>query len=299
MNLNDLHLAVVIAREGGLSHASACLGISPGTLSKAVTRLERATKVKLFERLARGMRPTELGQAFLKRAQRIDLDAADLHAELRDLRQARAGVLRCGVGDGIPDRWVLPVVAALIERGIRVDLSGGNSDSLTRAVAMGELEFALTGLHKKPTAALAWEGLRDDPLLPMAPIGHPLARTRREVGWDQLAQARWIVMAPGTSTHTEFEANFRAHRLDPPEPVGTSRSSQRELALVRSLGALMPVPRSVLKEPPVAAQFVPVSPVGGWRSTRRVGIVRRAGGYLSPSASQAMEALEAILRKER
>ncbi|MNW22844.1 hypothetical protein D3C71_2245810 [compost metagenome] len=59
------------------------------------------------------------------------------------------------------------------------------------------------------------------------------------------------------------------------------------------------MPRSVLKEPHVAAQFVAVSPVGGWRSTRRVGIVRRAGGYLSPAATQAMEALEAILRKER
>lgn len=298
MNLNDLHLAVVIAREGGLSNASACLGISPGTLSKAVTRLERATKVKLFERLARGMRPTELGQAFLKRAQRIDLDATDLYAELRDLRQARTGVLRCGVGHGIPDRWVLLVMAALIERGIRVDLSGGNSDSLTRGVAMGELEFALTGLHKKPAGTLAWEGLRDDPLVPIAPIDHPLARANRPVDWTQLAKERWIVMAPGTSTHTEFEANFRAHRLDPPEPVGTSRSSKRELALMGSLGALMPVPRSILKEPRIAGRFTAVSPVGGWRSSRRIGFVRRAGGYLSPSACQAIEALEAILRKE-
>ncbi len=42
-----------------------------------------------------------------------------------------------------------------------------------------------------------------------------------------------------------------------------------------------------------------MSPVGGWRSARRVGIVRRASGYLSPAASQAMQALEAMLRKER
>ena len=78
MNLDDLHLALVIAEEGGLTGASGRLGITPGTLSKAVTRLERTTKVKLFERMPRGMRPTEFGNAFLKRAQRIDLDASDL-----------------------------------------------------------------------------------------------------------------------------------------------------------------------------------------------------------------------------
>lgn len=96
----------------------------------------------------------------------------------------------------------------------------------------------------------------------------------------------------------EFEANFLARGMEPPDPLVTSRSSQRELMLMRSLGALMPVPRSALREA-VAEQLIPVRPVGGWRSARRVGIVRRANGYLSPAASQAVEALEVILRKER
>ena len=297
MDLNDLHLAVVIAREGGLSAASARLGISPGTLSKAVARLERATKVKLFERLARGMRPTELGQAFLKWAQRIDLDASDLYAQMRDLRQARAGVLRCGIGDGVPDQWVLPVLTVLAERGVSLDLSGGMTDSLTRGVATGELEFALLGLHREPGDALAWEAVRDDPMVPMAPAGHPLTLAKRGVAWKQLAQARWILMARGTSTRAEFEANFRVHGLEPPEPLITTRSSQRELALMHALGALMPLPRSILKAAPIAG-LAPVRIVGGWQSARRLGIVRRANGYLSPLAAQAIEALKDVLRKE-
>ena len=296
MDLSDIHLATVIAREGGLSAAAARLGVAPGTLSKAVTRLERETKVRLFERWARGMRPTELGRVFFQRAERIHREADDLYAELRDLRQARAGVLRCGVGDGIPDRWVLPVVAELAERGVALDLTGGNTDTLQRAVAAGDLEFALTGLHRNPHDGLAWESVRDDPILPAAPVGHPLAEARQGVSWQRLGQARWIVMAQGTLTRAEFEANFLAQGIKPPVPLVTTRSSQRELALMHTLAALMPLPLSVLEDPGVAQRVVPVALAGEWPSARRLGIVTRAQGYLSPAAVQAIERFTALLR---
>jgi DNA-binding transcriptional LysR family regulator len=291
MNLDDLHLAVVIAREGSLTAASAQLGITPPTLSKAVARLERATKVQLFERLARGMRPTELGQAFLDRARGIDLAAADLHAALRDLRQARAGVLRCGFGQGVPDRWVLPMATALARDGVRLDLAGSMTDLLLRSVSLGELEFAVLGLAAAPAEGFAWQPLLDDPMQPLAPNGHALARSRRAASWSQLAQARWIVPASGTSSHAEFARNFAAQGLATPAPLVASRSSQRELPLALALDALVLVPRSLLKEPGVQAQFARVAPAGGWQSERRLGIVSRAGGYLSPTAQRAMALL--------
>lgn len=298
MNLDDLHLALVIAQEGGLTGASARLGITPGTLSKAVTRLERAVKVRLFERLPRGMRPTEYGRAFLKRAQHIDLHASDLYAELRDLRQTRTGMLRCGIGDGVPHRWVRVMALSLIERGVNLDLSGGMTDSLTRAVAAGELEFAVIGLRRTPENALGWEPLIDDPMVPMAPAAHPLARTKGAISWDRLAQARWITMARGTSTRTEFEANFRARGLEPPEPVLTSRSSQREVMLMHSLDALMLVPRSIMSNAQIREPLTAIEPEGGWQSSRRLGIVRRNGGYLGPSAMRAIEALKESFQEQ-
>lgn len=291
MDLDDLHLAVVIAREGSLTAASARLGITPPTLSKAVARLERATKVQLFERLARGMRPTELGQAFLDRARAIDLAAGDMYAALRDLRQARAGVLRCGFGQGVPDRWVLPMATTLAGDGVRLDLAGGMTDQLMRGVGLGELEFAVLGLAATPAESLAWQPLLDDPMRPLAPAGHSLARGRRAATWSQLAQARWIVPASGTSSYAEFERNFAAHGLAIPAPLIASRSSQRELQLALALDALVLLPRSLLKERAVSEEFALVAPTGGWQSERRLGIVSRAGGYLSPAAQRAMTLL--------
>jgi DNA-binding transcriptional LysR family regulator len=288
MDLDDLHLAVVIAREGSLAAASVELGISQPTLSKAVARLERATGVKLFERQARGMRPTELGQAFLDRARAIDLAAADLHAAMRDLRQARNGVLSFGLGHGVPDRWLLPVVHPLVANGVHVDLSGGMTDSLLRAVAQGALAFAVVGLGRAPGGTLTWQPLRDDPMLPLAPQGHAFAQALRDPSWRQLAQARWIVPASGTSAFAEFERNFADHGLEAPQPCVASRSSQLELSLATALDALVLVPRSVADEPAVRAAFAAITPPGGWRSPRRLAIVHRRAGYLSPAAKQAI-----------
>lgn len=292
MDLNDLHLAVVIAEEGSLTAASARLGVTPPTLSKALARLERATKVKLFERLARGMRPTDLGLAFLERARPIDLAAADLHAALRDLRLARRGKLRWGVGQGVPDRWVVPLATELVADGVHLALSGGMTDSMLRGVAAGELEFALLGLPAPPAAPLDWLPLVDDPMQPLAPLGHALLRGRRAPSWAQLAQARWIVPAPGTSTFVEFERNFAEQGLAAPLPCVVSSSSQRELSLATALDALVLVPRSVINEPGLRDRFDPISPPGGWHSGRRLAVVRRAGGYLGPAAERAIARLQ-------
>jgi LysR family transcriptional regulator, regulator of abg operon len=290
MNLEDLHLALVIAREGNLAAASQVLGVSQPTLSKAVARLERETRVQLFERVARGMRPTELGRAFLERALHIDLAAADMHAALRDLRQARAGVLRFGVGQGISDEWIAPAVRTLADAGVRFEISGGMPDALLPRVGLGELEFCLSGMSAPPREGLSWEPLAADPIVVLAPTAHPLAQGRRRPTWKQLAQARWIVPARQTSTHDEFRRNFKEHDLVPEETV-VSLTSQRELALGTVLNALVLTSRSRLDGPSVRNAYVVLEPPGGWKSQRQAALVWRANGYISPAAERAMALL--------
>jgi DNA-binding transcriptional LysR family regulator len=274
------------------------LGFAPPTLSKAIARLERASKVKLFERAGRGVRPTAFGRAFLERARHIDLAAGDLHAALRDLRQGRSGQMRWGVGMGVPDRWVLPLAARQTERGVRWAISGGMTDSLMRGVAAGELEFALLGLSAPPARPLVWEPLCDDPMVPIAPHGHALLKAGRRPGWAQLARARWIVPAPGTATFAEFERNFAAHGLEAPPPWVASSYSNRELALGLALDAVVLVPRCATELPDVQRDFGQLAPPGGWRSERRLALVRRADAYLSPAAEHAIAQLHEMARAD-
>jgi LysR family transcriptional regulator, regulator of abg operon len=291
LDLADIRIALAVARAGSLSAASESLGITQPTLSKAIARLERESKIRLFERLARGMRPTELGQTFLSYAERLDLNATDLYAALRDLRQAKAGTLRLGIGQGIPDRYVISLAQVTTAHGVTLDLSGGMTDSLQKAVAVGDLEFALIGLARAPGNGLKWIPIRDDPMQPMAPSSNSLTRRREKVDWCELAQARWIVPGPGTASFAEFEKNFRDHRVEPPTPIVASRTSNREVPLALALDAIVLITRSLAEDPNVAAKFRLVQPQGGWTSRRKLVLVHRQGGYLSPAARKALETI--------
>jgi len=291
VDLDDIRIFLAVAREGSLAGASNRLGSSQPTLSKAIARLERENKVKLFERLPRGMRATEVGESFLRHAERLDLEATDLYAALRDLRQARAGVLRIGIGQGIPDRIVTPLALKLISSGIDLEVSGGMTDSLQRAVAVGDMEFAVIGLTQAASPGLEWTPISKDPMQPIAPASHPLALSRTPVAWSSLAKAKWVIPASGTASFAEFQRNFRDHGLTAPRPCVASRTSHREVAIAAAVGAIVLVPKSIAEETMDALCFSAVRPQGGWSSSREMGVVRRQAGYLSAAAEKAISCI--------
>src|SRR5580693_6822900 len=68
MKLHQLRDLVAIAEHGSLRAAARHLGIAQPTLTRSLSELERELGAPLFERRARGMVATALGQAFIRRA---------------------------------------------------------------------------------------------------------------------------------------------------------------------------------------------------------------------------------------
>ncbi|MBM9577799.1 LysR family transcriptional regulator [Leptospira sp. 201903070] len=75
----DLELFEAVCVEGNFAKAARKTGSSLPTISKRISRLERALKVTLFERTTRTIRLTEAGNRFRLRAERIltELRAAE------------------------------------------------------------------------------------------------------------------------------------------------------------------------------------------------------------------------------
>ncbi|TGM60192.1 LysR family transcriptional regulator [Leptospira adleri] len=67
----DLELFEAVCSEGNFAKAARKTGTSLPTISKRISRLERALKVTLFERTTRTIRLTEAGDRFRLRAERI------------------------------------------------------------------------------------------------------------------------------------------------------------------------------------------------------------------------------------
>ncbi|GLZ29042.1 LysR family transcriptional regulator [Lentzea sp. NBRC 105346] len=176
------------ARHGSFSAAADRLGYTQSAISRQIALMEQAAGRPLFDREARGVRPTEAGRIVLRHADAVlgELDAA--RQSLQDLTHP-APVLRVGAFS--------TAMAALVPRAIAaypgdVKLREGLSPGLTKAVAGGRLDLAVVTGDGVP--------LLDDPLLVAMAPGHPLAG-RRSVTPRMLRDERWIVgsTTPGTT----------------------------------------------------------------------------------------------------
>ena len=77
MTLQQLRYAIAVADAGSITAAAARLFIAQPSLSKALSELEAEMGVTIFERSARGVRPTEDGTRFLSYARQV-VEQSDL-----------------------------------------------------------------------------------------------------------------------------------------------------------------------------------------------------------------------------
>jgi DNA-binding transcriptional LysR family regulator len=71
IKLRELNVLLAVAQAGSMAKASKRMAISQPAVSRAVADLERTLGVRLFDRSAKGIEPTEYGLALLKRGAAI------------------------------------------------------------------------------------------------------------------------------------------------------------------------------------------------------------------------------------
>jgi DNA-binding transcriptional LysR family regulator len=241
----------------------------------------------LFERGARGVRPTPAGEALLRRARHViaQLEAAEL--EIAGLRDRIAGRLAVGAFPTAAATLVPRAMARLrrAHPGLTVTLWEAGSPAQIRRLRAGRMEVAVVATGDGlPDYDLS--GLRAEPLELGSGLGvavsvdHPLV-SHDEVDVDDLAAEPWIVGAGG-----DGEPQFGAWpTLPAPRVVHEARSGQTRLGLVAAgLGI------SVL--PGLAADTVPAGV--RWLRVRDPGLVPRRRTVLLTSIDRSAAAAAMI-----
>ena len=156
MNLNHLRTFLAAYRAGSISGGANTLGVAQAAASAQVRSLETEIGKPLFERHARGVRPTAVADE-LARTVGGGLDRAEAAFEgLRARSDELRGTVRIAGPAEFTGATMPPLLAAIARTGIDVRLQLGGRDAIYDWLATNEVDLAIVA-SEPDDAALAHE----------------------------------------------------------------------------------------------------------------------------------------------
>lgn len=105
---NDLRAFLAIMRTGKLTTAAQRLNVDHTTLGRRISRLEDTLKVKLFDRLTIGYRPTSVAEQLLPKAEAIESLASGVYANFANELSELSGSVRIAGPEGFGTHYLAP-----------------------------------------------------------------------------------------------------------------------------------------------------------------------------------------------
>ena len=206
MTLRQLEVFLAIARTRSYRQAAESLHASQPALSQHIRELEGELGVRLFDRLTRGVIPTEAGKLLEERAKRVFATLTDVRDVLGELQGLQRGSLLVGAST-TPGIYVLPAVIGAFRRrhpAIDLQLRIANSRAIEDAIRANEVDLGVVGGHGlAPGEECLAAGLADELILIVSPR-HRWAG-RREVVPAHLADEPLLVREEGSATRRVTE----------------------------------------------------------------------------------------------
>ena len=146
MDWDDLRYVLAIARGNGLAAAARALKVNPSSVYRRLESLEAQLEVRLFERLRRGYRLTEAGEALAEAAAQMETTALTVERRVRGTDLKLEGHIRLSTSEAVA-QYLLPpllrefrrlypgVTLAISANNQVVDLSRRDADVVIRVTA--------------------------------------------------------------------------------------------------------------------------------------------------------------------
>jgi len=195
----SIRLAVACARTGNLTEAARECNLVLPAASRRVRDLEKALGGPLFERHSRGVTPTALGRAFMKRGMAILQELDNLMIELADARQGVVRHVHVCAGTAAITQFLPPLLAeyAELRPEVQVELEEQVSQQVVATVREGRADLGVY-VAGPDVRGLEVRDFRQDELVLILPAGHRLAG-RRALAFVETLDEYWISLNPGAA----------------------------------------------------------------------------------------------------
>ena len=155
MTLTDLRYLVALARERHFGRAAEKCHVSQPTLSVAVKKVEEELGVQLFERSASEVKITETGRRIVVQAEKVLMEATQIHEIAAAGKDPLAGPLRVGVIYTIGPYLLPRLIPRVHELAPRMPLiiHENYTARLIKILKRGELDVIIISLPLKKRAS--------------------------------------------------------------------------------------------------------------------------------------------------
>ncbi|MDB5579241.1 MAG: hypothetical protein JWR80_4417 [Bradyrhizobium sp.] len=283
MKLTHLRDVLAVAEEGSIRGAGRLLGSTQPAVTRSIREIEHELGVSLFERHAKGVRLTEMGQVFVRRASAIQQEVRRAREEIEQMNGGTTGEVSIALSTAttmslLPralnefrrryPNAVLKVHESFFQP-VKQDLLSGRID-----LYVGPLDQA------KSTPQFSVETLFDNYRQIVARKGHPLAAAKT---LPELIGAAWVRPTLSSSiVEGDFEEMFVTAGLPRPNIVVNARSALTTMLTVAYSDLLTVVPRQWADLPLLQGAIEPLAmpPL----AAAPIAIVRRLDLPLTPIA---------------
>ncbi|HET7872278.1 MAG TPA: LysR substrate-binding domain-containing protein [Terriglobales bacterium] len=276
MEVHQLRYFCAVAETGSFTRAAEREQVAQPSLSQQIMKLEEELSVRLFDRLGRSVRLTDLGQIFLPRARAILMELKAAKEEVAERQSTVSGPVSVGVIPTIAP-YFMPTRLALFSRKYPQA-----SVTVVEDVTVRLLDRLRAGLIDLAVMALPARGhdlecfpLRTERLYAILPRGHRLAK-KRSLHMKELRGEPFVLLRDDHCfRETAIEVCKRARVL--PQVIFESGQFSSIVGMVAAGLGISLIPEMALEQRP-DCNFVLVSDE---RANRTVGVATLKGRFLS------------------
>jgi len=281
LTLRQLKVFESVARHLNYTRAAEELHLTQPAVSMQVKQLEESLGAALFEQLGKRIHLTETGKEVLTYARNITQQLDELEAVLNHQKGLSGGRLRVSVATTA--NYFVPILLGSFSRrhpDITVSLDVTNRETLLRQLSENLVDLVIMG-RPPAQADVEAEVFMDNPLVIVAPPGHPLAREKK-IPLRRLQEEVFLVREPGSGTRVAMERFFseRSMHLKTGMEVGSNEAIKQSVQARLGLGLLS---RATVDQELALGQLV-VLDVAEFPIMRHWYMVHRRGKRLSPVA---------------
>jgi LysR family hydrogen peroxide-inducible transcriptional activator len=276
MEVHQLRYFCAVVETGSFTRAAAREQVAQPSLSQQIMKLEEELGVRLFDRLGRSVRLTDLGQLFLPRARAILNEMRAAKQEVAEKQSSVAGPVSVGVIPTIAPYFLPARVATFARRYPEASIT------IVEDVTVRLLDRLRAGLDDLAILALPARGndlecfpLRTERLFAILPKGHRLAGRRNLMMKELRDQPFLLLRDDHCFRDTAIEVCKRARLL--PQVVFESGQFASILGMVAAGLGISIVPEMALEKRPDCTSVL----IADERASRTVGVVYLKGHFLS------------------